>query len=67
MLWKLFGRTHGQGKHYIPPTSLKRGYNKYPSFQLLLYFAWPRASPCGTWNGVLQFACADTLKIALLS
>ena len=34
MLWKLFGRTHGrtdtrtdgQGKHYIPPTSLKRGY-----------------------------------------
>ena len=28
MLWKLFGRTDGQGKHYIPPTSLKRGYNK---------------------------------------
>ena len=36
MLWKLFGRTHarthartnGQGKHYISPTSLKRGYNK---------------------------------------
>ena len=27
MLWKLFGRTDGQGKHYIPPTSLKRGYN----------------------------------------
>ena len=48
MLWKLFGRTHGrtdtrmdgQGKHYIPPTSLKRGY-KYENTLDIKDFKFP--------------------------